>query len=116
MPPEHLSHTYKRREQERSGNQHSYEAKQRLFQLHTPLDARLGCQGSRKLPGDLNEGKANEKLQWATIKAPVLWSRCRDNDNSPFLPKEELGVSKLNYRAADLRTNKRQCFFHATRD
>lgn len=106
----------KRRKQETSGDTHIHEAKQRAFWLHPPHDARPGWQGSGKLPGGMNEGEATEKLQRPSIKAPVLWSRCRGRDNSPFLPTEELGVSKSSYRAADLRTNKRQCFFHATRD
>ena len=75
-----------------------------------------GWQGSGKLPGGMNEGEAKEKPQRARVKAPVLWSRCRGGDNSPFPPTQERGVSKSSYRAADLRTNKRQCFFHATHD
>lgn len=46
----------------------------------------------------------------------MLWSRCRGSDNSPFLPVQEQGVPKSSYGAADLGTNKRQCFFHATHD
>lgn len=116
VPPEHLSHTCKRNEWEKSGDKHSHEAKQRPFWLHPLCDARPGWQGSGKLPGGMNDGEAKEKPQRAGIKAPVLWSRCRGSDNSLFLPTQELGVSKSSYRAADLGTNKRQCFFHATHD
>jgi len=116
VPPEHLSHTYKRREWERSVDKHGHEVMQRPFHLHPLHDARAGWQESGELPGGMDEGEVKEKPQWASTKAPVPWSRCRASDNSPFLPTQELGVSKSSYRAADLRTNKRQCFFHPTHD
>lgn len=117
VPPEHLSHTYKRSEWEKSGDKHSHEGEQRPFWLHPLCDARPGWQGSGKLPGGRNDGEAKEKPQKrAGIKAPVLWSRCKGSDNSLFLPTQELGVSKSSYQAADLGTNKRQRFFRATRD